>query len=63
MNLPTLLQQLEQGSISAAQAEQEIRETIERVQGLCSNLIWISAFIELKIAFELTKPHNHEQTS
>lgn len=31
MNLPTLLQQLESGSISAAQAEQEIRDEIERI--------------------------------
>ena len=32
MNLPLLLQQLEQGSISVAQAEQEIRDEIERIR-------------------------------
>jgi len=64
MNLPTLLQQLESGSISAAQAEQEIRDEIERVRNESFHLVWRSAFRELKIAFELeTKPHKHEQTS
>jgi len=64
MNLPTLLQQLESGALSAAQAEQEIRNEIERVESESSHVAWRDAFRELKIAFELeTKPHKHEQTS
>ena len=53
MNLPTLLQQLESGSISAAQAEQEIRDEIERVEMQSRDLIWRMAIRELKIALGL----------
>jgi len=61
MSLPTLLQQLESGSISAAQAEQEIRDEIERVRNESFHLVWRSACRELKMAFELeTKSHKHE---
>jgi len=68
MNLPHLLQQLESGFISAAQAEQEIRDEIERVKDNPPNHVsvrsWVDALDRLKIAFELeTKPHKHEQTS
>jgi hypothetical protein len=48
MNLPALLQQLEQGSISAAQAEQQIRDEIERVESESDNWIGRSVFMELK---------------
>jgi len=53
MNLPHLLHELEIGNKSAAQAEQEIRDEIERVEMQSRDLIWRMAIRELKIALGL----------
>jgi len=54
MNLPHTLQQLEQGSISAAQAEQEIRDEIERALKIGeTSLLWKDAIETLKAALGL----------
>lgn len=54
MNLPHLLQQLEQGHTSAAQAEQEIRDEIERLKELDRyDVGWSCAFDALKVSFGL----------
>ena len=54
MNLPTLLQQLESGALSAAQAEQEIRDEIDKLEKLGKRNFGFTVAIGLvKAALEL----------